>query len=322
MTKSPPQKTEYCDGLCINPESVKTDALRLMAYSNSIEPLRNRGTECSVTDANLDRNIFTEVLSLIVTLSLRCRLWNDSYRRTLDLQYVENSVVGIRRNGSKAGKKIKLREVTSFIAHANGFWFDPYTAEGTLTGTNFSISVPHDSQRANKLDSSIELILNELSKSNSDETVDPIVVESLNKLKTDAIEAVRESDRIYTINLDDFACAVCSVVDHCHSCAGQAGFVLLGADGLPDSSTMSFKNLNGWIAQLKLTSTDGDPIYQYIGAEGTTRDIALENIRTKIDNTVCSTPGDSKFEVEYIAEYSSDSMFLSWTRVKQTTPKD
>lgn len=118
-------KVEYCDGLCINPESIKTDALRLMAYSNSIGSLRERGEDCPVTDANLDRNIFTEVLSLVVTLSLRCRLWNDSYRRTLNLKDVENSVVGIRRNGSKIGKKIKLREVTSFIAHANGFWFDP-----------------------------------------------------------------------------------------------------------------------------------------------------------------------------------------------------
>lgn len=134
-------------------------------------------------------------------------------------------------------------------------------------------------------------------------------------LKKEEAVGTPKPDRIYTINLDDFACSVCSVVDHYHSCAGEAGMVELGTDGFPDKNTIDVKNINGWVVQLKVTDDTGKREYEFMGVEGRSKQAAISNARRAIDHWNDGMPVQNNYQIDFLAEYHSESSLLSWDTV-------
>lgn len=225
---------DHCDGLCINPDTIKLDALRLMTYSNSREALKGRSEHCPTTQG-FDKYVFGEVLNLFVSLALRCRLWKENYYRGDEQAEIDNITVGIRRTGKRRGKPVKISEVLSFVSHAKEFWFDPCVLEGYKTGVNISIDVPTDKNRGASLQQSISMVVDAIE--DDDKLTCTEKSQCLGAIKNLPItgDLSEPISRVYTINLDQFSCAIGKIIDVCHPCAGSVGKVKLDpSSGLPE----------------------------------------------------------------------------------------
>lgn len=240
----------YCNGICISPNSVELDALRLMSYSNSVQKLLDRSEICNITGNILEDNLFTEVISLVTSMALRCRLWVDIYKKDNVSTYSRaNERVGIRVDGDskKHLKKISLTETISFLAHAEGYWLFPgsvlseefagkfKSADGGYVG----FKVPAENQN---LDSAYTKVINDIiSRMPESVEVDfdyyqSSILDELVREKAQIIHPDKQS-RTYIISLDEFACAICKMIRVCVSCAGSPGKIKLTDECIPIDET-------------------------------------------------------------------------------------
>lgn len=207
-----------------------------MAFSNSLKALEEKSSFCHITQEVFVKNTFTEILSLTTSLALKCRLWKDAYKKK-SIPY-ETKHVGLKLYPDGKTEKIKLARVASLFAHANGYWFcEPLEKHeeklGTSAGSYIGFKVPYEIAPEVRAAKTVLSALEKLPSSASKSSAYSFLEDMVDSSEQDA----DLEDRVFIVSLDLFACGVCELIDVCHVCAGEKGFIDLDSNLQPIEET-------------------------------------------------------------------------------------